>query len=96
MSLGKMVIASASVVTIKVGPKSFEVTSQQGVFHAPNGSVNACKFGVDGEKGPWPVGEFELSGDSLHVDKYGRLELRPVLVLVPVAVAKPVGVAKAS
>jgi hypothetical protein len=95
MSLGKVVIASANVTTMKVGASGFEVTSQTGMFHSPNGAVMPVKFGVETGK-PWPVGEYDLSGDSLHVDKYGRLELRPVLVLIPVAKSAVERLSKAS
>jgi len=87
MSLGRIIIRDASTQTATVGKNGFEVTSQHGFFEKPNGERLALNFGVEKGK-PWPAGEYDLSGDSLHVDRYGRLEIKSQLVLIPVGVQK--------
>jgi hypothetical protein len=84
MSSGKMQIRSASVTSMKVGTNGFEVTLQEGLLHKPNGEVVLVKFGIERGAQAYPVGDYEFSLDSLHTDRYGRLELKPNITLVAV------------
>lgn len=80
----KFEIKAATVETLNVTRKrdgqQFTLRKQEAWIDTGKAYPQRVELTLDRDQGPYPPGEYVLSGDSIYVDRNGRLAINPRLI----------------